>query len=154
MSKPILNNLAKELLKEPVYISLWNFSQQLKEETEAIDTKVGDICLFDYGLAYQYEAGFQHLGLILSISKSKLFVVPMTSNQLTYQKSKVSENLFALPKFGNQKKDSALFLNDAKYVSSRRAIKVIDHIDKGCVIFRQIKKEVINLIEKGSEENS
>lgn len=109
-----------------------------------IDVKPGDICYIDFGLAYLYEAGYQHFGLVLNVSHYKALVIPMTSNPTTYQKSldPEVEYLFPLGSIKGLYKESVLFLNDTKFINTARIIDVKAHIDPSSALFLQIKKRL------------
>lgn len=108
----------------------------------------GDICFLDYGLGYLKEAGYQHFGLILSFCYGKAFVIPMTSNQVTYQQAYSVTNplgkkhLFPLGIIPGLNKRSVLFLNDGKYLNTARIIAIKAHLDPAGSLYKEIKERV------------
>lgn len=132
---------------EQAMLSMRNYIDRANKDTSYTNLNVqpGSICWIDYGVAYQYEAGFQHLGLVLSICHGKALVVPMTSNSQTFQKAYSEMYLLPLKRFGKLKKDSALFLNDAKFISLQRFIKVIEQLDSAEAL-NEIKANYIKLV--------
>lgn len=132
------------------YISLMNYSNRSSYGSSfelGFKVKPGDICYIDFGLAYRYECGYQHMALVVSMSNYKALVVPMTSNIGAYQKAKEgSPYLFNFPKCGKMNKDSTLFLNDMKFINTARVIEIIATINIETEIFQMIKKELVKLI--------
>lgn len=108
----------------------------------------GDICYTDFGQAYLYEAGYQHFGLVIAVVHFKALIIPMTSNEKTYQKSLTSEGtyLFPLGPISGLYKESVLFLNDAKFINTARIIDVKAHIPVTSKLFVDIKNKFKNLI--------
>jgi hypothetical protein len=118
-------------------------SQWLKNPD--LNVEVGDLCFIDYGNAYRLEAGYQHFGLVMAKSYGKLFVVPMSSNEQNVSSAydqKLNpygkKHLFRFDKSCGLKKDSVLFLNDAKFISASRVIERLGHLEVESVRFRQI----------------
>ena len=118
-----------------------------------IPVKVGDICYIDYGQAYLNEIGYQHFGLIVSITEGKMFVVPMTSNTVQYAKAydPVSnptgrKHLMRLGQIGEMNKPSVLFLNDVKYLNTSRVIRKVAHMDTRRELFWSVKIRVLETI--------
>ena len=114
-----------------------------------VRTKVGDICYIDFGQAYLNEAGFQHFGVILSFCNGKAFVVPMTSNPLTYSLAygpvecpSGRTHLMRIGLIEGMKKESVLFLNDCKYINTARIIDVKATIPQNSDLFREITVRV------------
>ncbi|NBK98042.1 MAG: hypothetical protein EOM50_08490 [Erysipelotrichia bacterium] len=109
----------------------------------------GDICYIDFGNAYLNEAGFQHFGLIMKIVNNKACVVPMTSNQKTYQeaiKCNGKQHLMAIGKVKGMNKNSVLFLNDFKSINTARIIDVKAHIPIDSKLFMQIKQRLLKVL--------
>ena len=111
--------------------------------------KVGDICYIDFGQAYLNEAGFQHFGVILSFCNGKAFVVPMTSNPMTYRLAydpvecpQGRAHLMRIGLIEGMRKESVLFLNDCKYINTARIIDVKATIDHDSDLFREIVDRV------------
>lgn len=118
-----------------------------------IPVKVGDICYIDYGQAYLNEIGYQHFGLIVSMTEGKMFVVPMTSNTVQYAKAydPVSnptgrKHLMRLGQIGDMNKPSVLFLNDVKYLNTSRVIRKVAHMDTRRELFWSIRIRVLETI--------
>lgn len=120
---------------------------------ETLPLSVGDMCYIDFGQAYLNEAGYQHFGLILSMMNGKAFVVPMTSNPITYDQAydkqtnpygKVHLMRVGQPKGLN--KPSVLFINDAKFINTTRIIEVKGHLDINDVLFERIRRRLFHCI--------
>lgn len=112
---------------------------------------IGDVCFIDFGQAYQYEAGFQHFGVIMNIINNKVLVVPMTSNPETYNKANPSNDyplpqLFQLGLIAGLHKESVCFLHDAKFINRARIIKVQGHINPDSLLYRQLRQRLIETI--------
>ena len=130
-------------------ISKLNFCQRKQNiscRDAGIDIKVGDICFIDYGMAYQWEIGYQHMGLILSIKNGKTFVVPISGSPRAVEKAKYRSHLFELPKIACLNKRSVLYLNDAKWINSSRIIDIKAHLYPNGILFKKIKEAVIALV--------
>lgn len=132
------------------HISLMNYSYRSSlgsSQELGFKVKEGDVCYIDFGLAYKYECGFQHMAIIICISNYKALVVPMTSNIGAYLKAKEGNPyLFNFPKQGKLRKDSTLFLNDMKYINTARVIEVITSVDTESELFQSIRKELKKMI--------
>ena len=105
----------------------------------------GDICYIDFGRAYVTEAGYQHFGLVITVSSGKALVIPMTSNtvnyNLAYDPQENPDGLKHLMKLGKTEglnKYSVLFLNDAKFINTARIIDVKSKLDPQGEQFRKI----------------
>jgi len=117
------------------------------------EISIGDVCYIDFGQAYTYEAGFQHFGVIMNIIGNKVFVVPMTSNPITYKKADPNNDypipqLFQLTNVEGLYKASVCFLHDAKFINKARIISVNAHIDPQTMLFKQLKKRMIATISQ------
>lgn len=110
----------------------------------SINPKPGDICFIDFGQAFINEAGYQHFGLVISESNFKLFVVPMTSNKETVQKSQEdkTDHLHYIGQIKGLHRPSVLFLNDSKYINSSRVISINAHINTKSKVFLKIKERL------------
>lgn len=143
-SKMEYDDVSKKIISDVNYMS----KGQLNSEEIVSNVKQGDICYFDFGKAYKYEAGYQHFGLVTAVQKNKLFVIPMTSNKKIYEKGMHGrDNLYPIPKQGDMTNDSVLFLNDAKWISSNRIIDTFAQIDSESELFKDICNRTINYIE-------
>lgn len=138
-----------------LYVSEINYHQRkhmISNDETGVRINIGDICYIDFGKAYQHEIGYQHFGLVISICRGKILVVPMTSNAKAISKARSEENpngkshLFSFPKAGKMNKDSVLFLNDIKFINPARVIDVKGHISVHSNLFSAIKLAVINII--------
>ncbi len=130
-------------------------------EDLGIVIRPGDICYLDYGQAYLFEMGFQHLGLVLAIVEKKALVIPMTSNEKTYANAydpvtnpNGKKNLFDLGDVEKLHKRSVLFLNDMKFINTARVIEVISHLDINSSKFRRIQMSVMSLIFDAKQEKN
>ena len=96
----------------------------------------------------EYEAGYQHFGLVIAIVHFKALIIPMTSNERTYKKSLTSEGtyLFPLGTINGLYKESVLFLNDAKFINTARIIDVKAHVPTNSKLFMNIKNRFKSLI--------
>lgn len=110
---------------------------------------IGDICFIDFGKAYRYETGFQHFGLILSMYHGKVFVVPMTSNAMTYalgyhpkENPQGKRHLLRIGQVVGLAKPSVLFVNDAKFINPARILDVKAHIDENSEAFQEIRRRI------------
>lgn len=112
------------------------------------EVKEGDICYVDFGLAYLYEAGYQHFGLVIKIEHFKALIIPMTSNSKTYRKSFTDKGtyLFPLGTIEGLYKESVLFLNDAKFINTARVIDIKAHIPPESQLFQDIKNRLKQLV--------
>lgn len=109
----------------------------------------GDICYIDFGSGYLNEAGFQHFGIVMKIVNSKAMVIPMTSNEKTYQEAMKMNSkchLMAIGKVKGMNKNSVLFLNDFKSINTARIIDVKAHIPTNSELFAQIRERAIAVL--------
>ncbi len=118
-----------------------------------LNIQVGDFCFIDYGSAYQLEAGYQHFGLVLSECNGKLFVIPMSSNPFIFKQAydefdhpKGKVHLHRLKKCCGLTRDSTLYLNDAKFISSARVIEVVGHLDSKDYRFKKIQDRLFKTV--------
>lgn len=112
------------------------FEERMRSETRP-SAKAGDIVFLEFGQTFDRECGGEHYALVISTYYGKVFVVPMTSNQETYSHAydEVTcphgrRNLMAIGQPKGMSKNSVLFLNDAKFISTARIIKVASAVDK------------------------
>ncbi len=136
-------------------VSKMNYSQRKNVdscERLGVHIHVGDVCYIDYGLAYQYEIGYLHFGLILSLRHGKAFVVPISGNYQAFQQAYSKQNpngkrhLMRLGKVPGLNKLSVLYVNDAKWINTARIIDVKAHIQVQGELFQEIKKRTIEMI--------
>ncbi len=152
LKKQAYHNLSgKELTAHLVSEANWMIRNRAKScEQFSVKIRIGDVCYIDFGPAYLNEAGFQHFGLVIAIVNSKAFVVPMTSNSLTYAQAYDpveypcgKKHLMRLGLIEGLKKESVLFLNDCKYINTARIIDVKAHINPNDNLFKSIKERVV-----------
>lgn len=137
-----------------ILLSTQNYLRRGSLKTnETLPLSAGDVCYIDFGQAYLNEAGYQHFGLILSMMNGKAFVVPMTSNPITYEqaydKQTNPQGKLHLMRVGQPQglnKPSVLFINDAKYINTTRIIEVKGHLDIQGVLFEKIRRRVFRCI--------
>ena len=104
---------------------------------------------------YLNEMGYQHFGLVMAISNRKAFVIPLTSNPVTYQKAydpvenpRGKKNLMRIGLVDGLRKDSVLFLNDCRFINTARVINITTHIDPASDLFQEVEarlKEVLRI---------
>lgn len=143
---------SKEAIK--ILLSTHNYLKRgSMKSNEALPLSVGDVCYIDFGQAYLNEAGYQHFGLILSMMNGKAFVVPMTSNPITYDQAydkqtnpKGKIHLMRVGQPQGLNRPSVLFINDAKYINTTRIIEVKGHLDVNGVLFDKIRRRVFHCI--------
>ncbi len=118
-----------------------------------MNVSVGDICFIDFGSAYQLEAGYQHFGLVVSLSYGKLFVIPMSSNPHVYEQAydqkenpEGKSHLLRFKKSCGLNRNSSFFLNDAKFISSARVIDVLGHLDQYDDRFKEIQFQLFKTV--------
>lgn len=111
--------------------------------------KKGDVVFADFGEAYMCEVGYQHLAIVLNISGGKALIVPMSSNMNTVMNAydeitnpQGNRQLMRIKDCPYLEKESVLFLNDIKYISTARIIDVKGNIDVNSVLFRNINRRI------------
>ncbi len=136
-------------------VSKINYSQRKHLdscEKLGVHIRVGDICYIDYGMAYLYEIGYLHFGLVLSMRHGKAFVVPVSGSQRAYRQAYSKENprgkrhMMRLGKVEGLAKPSVLYINDAKWINTARVIDVKAHIQVQDALFKEIKQHTIEMI--------
>ena len=105
-----------------------------------VNIRCGDICFIDFGNSYLYEIGYLHFGLILSMQRGKVFVVPITGSNTKVSGNK--EHIMQLGKIEGMSKISACYLNDAKWINSSRIIDVKAHIPVDSELYLSIKQRI------------
>jgi len=118
-----------------------------------ISVKPGDICYIEFGQSYLNEMGYQHFGLVVSVCAKKALVVPMTSNEATYQKAYDSiyhpQGKYHLMKIGlvnGLNKPSVLFLNDIRFINTARVIDIKAHIPVTAPMFKEVQKRMLRVM--------
>ena len=140
---------------EAIYVSALNHHKRhtlLNNKETGVDIRKGDICYIDFGKAFIGEIGYQHFGIIIAIYHNKAFVVPMSGNKKAFKEAYSSENPFGkkhlmqFEKIGKMNKNSVLFINDAKWISTARIIDVKAHLNINSDKFKEIIDRVKNII--------
>ena len=150
------NHLEQEMLKSlderEVYdymISKMNYCQR-KKMVSSLDVgmylTIGDICYIDYGMAYLWETGYQHFGLILSIRNGKAFVVPVSGSMRAVSGADKRSHVMHLGMIEGMNKPSILYINDAKWINTARILDIKAHLDHKSQLFLDIKQNVREMI--------
>lgn len=111
------------------------------------ESLVGKILRVDFGKTYLCENGFIHYAVCIAESQGKYCVIPTTTAndeiKMAYHpefRPNGEKRLYLLKKSDGNTKDSALFINDLKFISSGRIIKV------GTKIEDEAYSNIINLV--------
>lgn len=169
--KLVLQNEKLEMLKKQVSIEEQTFLKQM-DENEQFDyfvsklnyfrrknalscldfnvyIRIGDICYIDYGLSYIHEIGYLHFGLIVSMNRDKVLVVPITgSNTKTMRKiGDTDDHIVNLGKIEGMRKICACYINDAKWINTARIIDVKSRIPVRSKQFQDIKQRLKESID-------
>ena len=107
---------------------------------------IGDICYIDYGMAYLWETGYQHFGLILSIRNGKAFVVPVSGSTRALAGADKRSHVMHLGMIEGMNKPSILYINDAKWINTARILDIKAHLDHKRQLFYDIKQNVREMI--------
>lgn len=103
--------------------------------------KIGDLYYFDFGTQYHHETSYLHPGIVLNTLSGKLEVVPVTTSPSIYHRAirfHVKE-LVALPKTeGLLPENSAVLLDDVRWINSARIVRLIGHIEPTSALFQNI----------------
>ncbi|MBP3853543.1 MAG: hypothetical protein J6D18_03130 [Erysipelotrichaceae bacterium] len=130
-------------------VSKMNFCQRkqvISCQDMGVHIRIGDICFIDYGLAYLWEIGYQHFGLVLSMKNGKAFVVPVSGSARAFRQAAQKEHMMRLPLIRGLNKPSVLYINDAKWINTARIIDVKAHIDAEGALFKSVKQQVQQMI--------
>lgn len=146
------NHISKLSVKDAtkVLLSTQNYIQRSSLKIhETFEVNCGDVCYIDFGQAYLNESGFQHFGLVISKINGKVFVIPMTSNPITfaqaYDRNENPNGRKHLMRFGQRNglnRESVLFINDCKFINPTRIIEIVGHLDCTDELFARIQKRV------------
>ena len=143
MKHYMVNQDVKDTIK--MLLSTENFLRKAITKPETLPLSVGDVAYIDFGHAYLHEAGYQHFGLVLSMTNGKLFVVPMTSNPVAYAQAYDAElsphgkkHLMRVGILPGLVRPSVLFLNDSKFISATRIIEIKGHLSIADPLFKHI----------------
>lgn len=108
---------------------------------------VGKILRVDFGKMYLCENGLIHYAICIAEHQGKYCVIPMTTSndeiKMAFHpqyRPNGEKRLFLLKRADGNVKDSALYINDLKYISSGRIIKV------GNKIADEAYNNIINLV--------
>ncbi len=117
--------------------------------------RVGDVCFIDFGQVYVHEAGYQHFGVIMALTNHKAFVVPMTSNSMTFDyavdQSRIEQGKNHLMQIGyvqGLNKKSVCFINDCRFINTARIIDVKGYIPPEGDLFKSIQQRILQCIFK------
>lgn len=147
----IQNLSVKEAAVRMISEQNWQDRSQMKScEQMGINVEIGDICFIEFGRAFVYEAGYQHFGLVVSKCNGKALVIPMTSNNSTYEQAydiEVNPNgkkhLMKIGQIIGLHRPSVLFLNDAKYINTARIISIKAHIPQESELFKNVLRRML-----------
>lgn len=150
-----INNFRGHMLNLSVYdmtsllIAEQDWLLRHTKTTTHVCSLVGKILKIDFGKAYQYENGFIHYSLCIGERNNKYLVIPSTTSTEIIKaafhpkyRPEGEERIYLLKKEDNVDKDTALFMNDLKYISSGRILEVRNKINTetlGAVISRTMK---------------
>lgn len=126
---------------------------------------VGKILRVDFGKTYLCENGFVHYAICIAENQGKYCVIPMTTAndeiKMAYHpqfRQTGEKRLYLLKKSDGNSKDAALYINDLKFISSGRIIKVGNKIadeaynniiDLVCeVVLEELHKKMTMMKEK------
>ena len=138
-----LNNFREYLLSQNVYdtASLLIAEQDWLKRKDSISTYknvIGKILKIDFGKTYNTEIGYIHYGLCISEFDDKYLVIPLTTandeiKASYHPKYRVygKKRLFLLKKEDGNTQDSALYMNDARYITGSRIIGIGNKIAPG-----------------------
>ena len=122
-------DMASLLIAEQDWLKRYNQNKVFEENL------VGKIIRVDFGKMYLHENGLIHYAICIGEHQGKYCVVPMTTStdeiKLAYHpefRPSGEKRLYLLKKSDGNVKDSALYINDMKYISSGRIIKVLNKI--------------------------
>ena len=128
-------------------ISQENYKLKREEGGCEEEIREGDIIYVDFHEAYNYECGYMHLAFVLKIQGFKAFIVPMTSNKDTCFEAMMGRKLSLYYLGGKDNlQESAVFLNDARWINLARTVKIIKRNPYGFRKTKEIKSRVIDLI--------
>ncbi len=142
----VVHHQAQNMSLSQLKMECVSFINRLQRQNMKMEhsLNVGDVCYIDYGPMYQYEAGYQHFGIVLKLAHYKAFVVPLTSNTTTHQSDK--DHVFKVGLIEGLTKHSICFLNDAKFINTSRIIDVYGHLSVHDERFIQLRRKVFETI--------
>lgn len=137
-----LNNFREFMLNQSVYdmtsllIAEQDWIKRHSRQQVFLESLVGKILRVDFGKAYLCENGFVHYAICIAENQGKYCVIPMTTAndeiKMAYHpefRPTGEKRLYLLKKSDGNSKDSALYINDLKFISSGRIIKVGSRIN-------------------------
>lgn len=136
-----LNNFREFMLNQSVYdmtsllIAEQDWIKRHSKQQVFSENLVGKILRVDFGKTYLCENGFVHYALCIAENQGKYCVIPMTTAndeiKMAYHpkfRQTGEKRLYLLKKSDGNSKDAALYINDLKFISSGRIIKVSNKI--------------------------
>lgn len=136
-----LRNFKEHMLTLSVYdmssllIAEQDWIKRYNKNTVYSDSLIGKIIKVDFGKTYLCENGLIHYAICIGECQNKYLVVPMTTSndeiKIAYHpefRNTGEKRLYLLKKADGNSKDSALYINDMKFISSGRIIKVYNKI--------------------------
>lgn len=132
-----LSNFREYMLSQSVYdmssllIAEQDWLRRYSNTKSFSECLVGKILRVDFGKMYLCENGLIHYAICIAEHQGKYCVVPMTTSndeiKMAYHpeyRPNGEKRLYLLKKADGNVKDSALYINDIKFISSGRIIKV------------------------------
>lgn len=118
-------------------LSQWviSFNNYLKRKSGNFykNFKQGDEIVVDFGFAYGDELAYKHHCIVLAQKKSKIFILPLSSNtsKLLDDKGKQQPEFCVAGVNEGFTKDVLILLNDARWISTNRVLtNAINQIEK------------------------
>lgn len=137
-----LDNFKEYLLSLNVYdcasllIAEQDWIKRHDKDNEIEELCTGRLVLADFGKTYIDENGYIHYALCISRCEDKYLIIPLTTAnkeiKMAYHpiyRQDGNKRLYLLKKEDGNKKDAALYINDARYISKNRIIKVFNKIN-------------------------
>ena len=166
-----LNNFREFMLNQSVYdmtsllIAEQDWLKRHSKQQVFSENLVGKILRVDFGKTYLCENGFVHYAICIAENQGKYCVIPMTTAndeiKMAYHpqfRQTGEKRLYLLKKSDGNSKDAALYINDLKFISSGRIIKVGNKIadeaynniiDLVCeVVLEELHKKMTMMKEK------
>lgn len=166
-----LNNFREFMLNQSVYdmtsllIAEQDWLKRHSKQQVFSENLVGKILRVDFGKTYLCENGFVHYAICIAENQGKYCVIPMTTAndeiKMAYHpqfRQTGEKRLYLLKKSDGISKDAALYINDLKFISSGRIIKVGNKIadeaynniiDLVCeVVLEELHKKMTMMKEK------
>ncbi len=151
-------HLQHSMVSERNWMERWNLTSS---SALGIHVRQGDICYTDFGQGYLYECAYQHFGLVIAIYGQKALMVPMTSNEMQYQKAydpianpEGRKHLMRIGKIAGMDKASVLFLNDIRFVNTARVIDIMGRIDPSTDLFIEVQERLLHILMSDGRMNT